>query len=150
MPSSLLKRPERGKWEDGQTDITEVRKSLCSLALQSLQKKSLQGLADRERIVRGFFHRENRILLRKSQIFDLDTLFCSLHYCKKKFKKLDLLGLWKNPLTIPYLLAKALAKYLPGFVSEDRSAYDSPSPAMMNQPHLQVLLIMLLEFHYTQ
>ena len=61
------------------------------------------GAAIRHEILRGFFHRENRILLRKSQIFDLDTLFCSLHYCKKKFKKPDLLVLWKNPLTIPCL-----------------------------------------------
>ena len=55
---------------------------------------------------RGFFHRENRILLRKSQIFDLNTILYSQSYVKKKFKKPDLLGLWKNPLTIPCLLLR--------------------------------------------
>ena len=64
----------------------------------------------RDEILRGFFHRENRILLRKSQIFDLDTLFCSLHYCKKKFKKPDLLDLWKNPLAFPCLEAGDVAR----------------------------------------
>ena len=34
----------------------------------------------RERIVRGFFHRENRILLRKSQIFDLNIISYSQSY----------------------------------------------------------------------
>ena len=36
-------------------------------ACHKLRSPSRQG------IVRGFFHRENRILFRKSQIFDLDT-----------------------------------------------------------------------------
>ena len=57
----------------------------------------------RDEIVRGFFHRINRILSRKNQIFDIDTIFYSPYYVKKKFKKPDLLGLWKNPLTIPCL-----------------------------------------------
>ena len=57
----------------------------------------------RHEILRGIFHRENRILLRKSQIFDLNTILYSQSYVKKKFKKPDLLGLWKNPLAIPYL-----------------------------------------------
>ena len=40
-------------------------------ACHKLRSPSRQG------IVRGFFHRENRILFRKSQIFDLDTIFYS-------------------------------------------------------------------------
>ena len=59
----------------------------------------------RDEIVRGFFHRENRILLRKSEIFALDTILYSPYNIKKSFKKPDLLGLWKNPLTIPYLVS---------------------------------------------
>ena len=63
----------------------------------------------RHEIVRGIFHRENSILLRKNQISDVDTLSYSWYYVKEKFKKLDLLGLWKNPLTtIPCLVGISL------------------------------------------
>ena len=43
-------------------------------------------LADRDEIVRGFFHRINRILSRKNQIFDIDTIFYSPYYVKKSLK----------------------------------------------------------------
>ena len=46
---------------------------------------SLSVLA-RHEILRGFFHRENRILLRKSQILDLDTILYSMYYVKKSLK----------------------------------------------------------------
>ena len=65
---------------------------------------------NRDEIVRGFFHRINRVLSRKNQIFDIDTIFYSPYYVKKKFKKPDLLGLWKNPLTIPCLVVKKTNK----------------------------------------
>ena len=70
----------------------------------------------RHEILRGFFHRENRILLRKSQILDLDTILYSMCYVKKKFKKPDLLVLWKNPLAFPCLLIlhKHLSRISPG------------------------------------
>ena len=42
----------------------------------------------------------------------------------------DILIFWAGLI---FYLAKALAKYLPGFVSEDRSAYDSPSPATYDE-----------------
>ena len=61
-------------------------------------------MGTRDEILRGFFHRENRILLRKSHIFDLNTILYSQSCVLKKFKKPDLLGLWKNPLTIPCLV----------------------------------------------
>ena len=40
----------------------------------------------RDEILRGFFHREKRILLRKSQIFALDTILYSPYYIKKVLK----------------------------------------------------------------
>ena len=40
----------------------------------------------RDEIVRGFFHRINRILSRKNQIFDIDTIFYSPYYVKKSLK----------------------------------------------------------------
>ena len=40
----------------------------------------------RLKIYRGFFHRENRILLRKSQIFDLDTILYSMYNFEKCLK----------------------------------------------------------------
>ena len=40
----------------------------------------------RHEILRGIFHRENRILLRKSQIFDLNTILYSQSYVKKSLK----------------------------------------------------------------
>ena len=40
----------------------------------------------RDEIVRGFFHRINRILFRKNQIFDIDTIFYSPYYVKKSLK----------------------------------------------------------------
>ena len=36
---------------------------------------SFQGVSGKDEIVRGIFHRENRILLRKSNISDKDTIF---------------------------------------------------------------------------
>ena len=41
----------------------------------------------RHEIVRGIFHRENFILLRKNQISDVDTLSYSPYFVKEKFKK---------------------------------------------------------------
>ena len=58
-----------------------------SLIKDGSQKFGLQeAIHTREGIVRGFFHRENRILLRKSQILDLDTILYSMYYVKKSLK----------------------------------------------------------------
>ena len=51
----------------------------------------------RHEIFRGFFHRVNRILLRKSQIFDLDTILYSPYYVKKSFKTGPSRSMEKSP-----------------------------------------------------
>ena len=43
-------------------------------------------MAVRHEIFRGFFHRENRIFFRKSQILELDTILYSMYYVKKNLK----------------------------------------------------------------
>ena len=40
----------------------------------------------RHEILRGFFHRINRVLLRKSQIFNLDTILYLPYYVEKNLK----------------------------------------------------------------
>ena len=67
-------------------------------------KLNLQLIPSRHEILRGIFHRINRVLFRKSQFFDLHTILYLTYYVTKKFKKPDLLGLWKIPLTIPCLI----------------------------------------------
>ena len=54
-------------------------------------------LADRDEIVRGFFHRINRILSRKNQIFDIDTIFYSPTMLKKSLKIRSSRSMEKSP-----------------------------------------------------
>ena len=88
---------------DGRTDdnITEF----APKGERERESERIRKEGSRHEILRGIFHRINRVLFRKSQIFDLDTIFYLTYYVKKKFKKPDLLDLWKNPLTIPCLHA---------------------------------------------
>ena len=74
------------------------------LGLYAIRIAAGKRVVVREENVRGFFHRENCILLRKIKVFDIDTIIVITKQCFKKFKKPDLLGLWKNPLAIPCLV----------------------------------------------
>ena len=57
----------------------------------------LHSIRSRQGIVVGFFHRVNKILLRKSQIFDLDTIFYSLYYVERSLKTGPSRSMEKSP-----------------------------------------------------
>ena len=57
-----------------------------AVVVTSVQNSSGMEVPIRDEILRGFFHRENRILLIKSQIFALDTILSSPYNIKKVLK----------------------------------------------------------------
>ena len=59
---------------------------VTGIGTDPVSRRSCCLLRFRDEIVRGFFHRINRILSRKNQIFDIDTIFYSPYYVKKSLR----------------------------------------------------------------